>query len=116
MRAFKYPEVQQSVAWCDEKFGSKSPFDSVYKMQAILRKCKDKREKVIWIFQAIIDQLKAGVVKVKDLTMTLLFGAQGRSGGGWVDMWIMKHDLLYYLTKTSTVQKFCFFCRAPQPD
>ena len=107
-KAFKYPEVQQSVAWCDEKFGTKSPFDSVYKMQAILRKCKDKREKVIWIFQAIIDQLKAGVVKVKDLTMTLLFGAQGRSGGGWVDMWIMKHDLLYYLTKTSTVQKFCF--------
>ena len=107
-KAFRYPEVQQVVAWCDEQFGIKAPFDSVYKMQNILRKCKDKKEKVVWIFQAIIDQLKAGVVKVKDLTVNFMFGVQGRSGGGWVDMWIMKRDVLYCLTKTSTVQKFCF--------
>ena len=106
-KAFKHPEVQSVVAWCDEMFGVKSPFDSVYKMQNILRKCKDKSGKVVWIFQAIIDQLKAGIVKVKDLTSTLLFGSGGRSSG-WVDMWIMKNEVLYYLTKTNTVQKFCF--------
>lgn len=64
---------------------------------------------LVWVFQAIIDQLKAGNLKIKVLSVTTLFGSAGNGGGkGWVDLWMLKHDMLYYLTKTSTMQKFCF--------
>ena len=97
-KGFKLSEVREAVAWCDDQYGKGTPFDSVAKMKDIIKRCKDRPEKLIWIFQAIVDQLKSRKLTGKDLTEHMLFGKA--AGKGWVDLWLFKCDMRRCLTRT----------------
>lgn len=55
-------------------------------------------EKIAWVFNAIRDQIDRKLMQPKDLTERQLMGSKG--GRGLIDLFLLKRDLLKYLTTT----------------
>ena len=103
-RALCNDRVRNVIAWCDEAFGHSSPFNSVYKMSAVIKRAGTP-EKIEWVYLGITDAIRAGLLNCDDFSVRSLVGQGGTRG--LVDLFTMKHGLLKHLLHT-TVQSLKF--------
>ena len=89
-------EISQAIAWFETTYNVKSPFDSVYKLQTVVKKTLGKKSCILWVFQMIIDKLKSWKSSPKDWSQKVLEGAGG-TGRGVIDLYLMKDDMRKYL-------------------
>ena len=98
-KGFKHVSVQKAVGWLDDTFATTNCFDSVLKMQKLIRRCKDAQS-VLWCFDSVVDAIRCGKWQVKDFSERKLLG-EGGGGKGLVDMWCLKLDMLLHLTRNN---------------
>lgn len=93
-RALSISTVRDAVAWCDEAFSHSSPFNSVYKMSAIIKRAGTP-DKIEWVFLGIVDLVRRGSLAKEDITFRALTGVSGSKG--LVDLLVLKRQMLQHL-------------------
>jgi hypothetical protein len=93
-RALNIPVVKDAVLQMDTDHGHASPFNSVYKMHAIVRRAGDSA-KITWCFLSIVDCIKAKLLGPADVTVRSLAG--NATSKGLVDLLLFKLTMKDYL-------------------
>jgi hypothetical protein len=103
-RALSISTVRDAVAWCDEAFSHSSPFNSVYKMAAIIKRAGTP-DKIEWVFLGIVDWVRRGSLAKEDITFRALSGVSGSRG--LVDLLVLKRQMLqHFFAETVPGLKF----------
>lgn len=103
-RALSISSVKDAVAWCDEAFSHNSPFNSVYKMSAVIKRAGSP-DKIEWGFLAIVDCVRRGLLAKEDITFRALTGVGGSKG--LVDLLVLNRRMLQHLLQvTAPAMKF----------
>lgn len=103
-RALSISSVREAVAWCDEEFSHNSPFNSVYKMSAIIKRA-GAPDKIEWCFLGIVDCVQRGLLAKDDITFRSLTGGSGSKG--LVDLLVLKRAMLQHFLQ-EVVPKMSF--------
>ena len=103
-RLLSIDEAKAIVLDAEERWGVKSPWDSVYKLEAVIKKCgrasPQTTKKLLWVLGCVTDtvlylELSPGQISVRALS------GKGQPGGkGLVDYWLYKGCLRTHLTNT----------------
>ena len=89
-RALSVPEVRAIVFEAEDRFGVNTPFDSLYKIESIIKRAKSA-ENIHYVCDYIysnFQQEQLTTISVRDLT------GKGHGGKGLVDLALFKRDLL----------------------
>ena len=83
----------------------KTPFDSVYKLEAIGQKAKSP-DKIAWCVEMLGDMIQSGVIAVGELSVPGLTG-KGRGGRGLLDLLLYKAGLADHVLNRWPFQQGC---------
>ena len=97
-RALSIAVVKDVVTQMDSDHGHSSPFNSVYKMYAIVKRAGDA-SKITWCFLAIVDLVKAKLLGPADVTVRSLQGTANAKG--LVDLLLFKATMKDFLLEMS---------------
>ncbi len=99
-RALSLDPVRGVVEALEQRYGMRSPFDSIYKMHALIKKAGKNTATLSWTFAMILDKIDAKVMSPKDFSMKALAGDSAGAGGGGrglADLFSLKLDMKVYL-------------------
>lgn len=97
-RALSLPVVKDAVLQMDSDHGHSSPFNSVYKMYAIIKRAGDA-SKITWCFLALADLVKSKLLSPLDVTVRALQG--NANAKGLVDLLLFKSTMKDFLLEMS---------------
>lgn len=86
------PSAQALILEAEETFGKRSPFDSIYKLESIIRKSKHCIDRIMWCLSYIIDSCLNQHVRPGEYTLANLSGKGKKDGIGLLDLYLLKHD------------------------
>jgi hypothetical protein len=102
-RLLTIPVVRDEILGADETLGRKTPFDSIYKLEAVARRAMPKRgsaavavDKAYFLVKGLCDYVQNGDYSGAELSVRALSG-KGHGGRGLCDLLLYKQDLLRYL-------------------
>jgi len=78
----RHVALRQLVVAAEEQFGKSTPFDSVYKLESIVRKADRDIDKVMWQLSGIIDLVLNQDMGPKDFSLGLLTGRGNKNNRG----------------------------------
>jgi hypothetical protein len=94
-RMLRVERIAKVLLQAEEVHGTRTPFDSVSKLQAIISKARTE-DRIIWAVDHIYDMWQCG--RTDSLSLRHLNGGQAGSGGkGFVDLLNYKYELKEYL-------------------
>jgi hypothetical protein len=85
-------ECQRILLEADESFGKRSPFNSIYKMKAVVDKAGNDHGNLIWLTGSVVYAVKSQLCSSGEMTVAGLTG-QGRNGRGFLDIALFKKEL-----------------------
>jgi len=97
-RALNLPVVKDAVVLMDSEHGHMSPFNSVYKMYAIIKRAGDA-SKITWCFLALTDLVKSKLLGPQDVSVRSLQGSA--TAKGLVDLLLFKSTMKDFLLEMS---------------
>ncbi len=100
-RALSSDPVRGVVEALEQRYGMRSPFDSIYKMHALVKKVGKNTPTLSWTFEMILDRIDAKVMSPRDFSMKALAGDSAGGGGGGrglADLFSLKLDMKVYLS------------------
>ena len=74
--------LQQLVVASEEQFGKGTPFDSVYKLEAIVRKADRDIDAIMWQLTSIVDLVLNQEAAAKDFSIKVLTGKGCKNNRG----------------------------------
>jgi hypothetical protein len=86
-----------AIRQADEEFGRKAPWNSVFKLEWVLKKAgtgANARRRIVWQLSGINDALRTRQVAPGDLCVNRLSGERRGLGPGMLDQMLFKLDLL----------------------
>lgn len=92
-RALSKEPIRAAVTLCDQEYGHQSPFNSVYKMAAIVKKAVSS-EKIEWAYLAVTDLVRGGLLNHDDLSVRSIQGSGGQRG--LVELLVLKRTMLQH--------------------
>ena len=102
-RLLSIEEAREIVLDAEERWGVKSPWDSVYKLETIVKKCgrpsPQTTKKVMWVLEFANDTMLDSGGPLP-LSVRALSGKGHPGGKGLLDFWLYKGCLLTHLTNT----------------
>ena len=93
-KIFSNDELLEAVVNIEENAVGKTPFDSVYKLEAIAQKAK-MPDKISWCIEYLAWLVTRGQCSPGELSVANLNG-KGRGGRGLLDLVLYKRDILEY--------------------
>ena len=93
-KIFSNDELLEAVVNIEENAVGKTPFDSVYKLEAIAQKAKIA-DKITWCIEYLAWLVTRGQCSPGELSVANLNG-KGRGGRGLLDLVLYKRDILEY--------------------
>ena len=93
-KIFSNDELLEAVVNIEESAVGKTPFDSVYKLEAIAQKAKIA-DKITWCIEYLAWLVTRGQCSPGELSVANLNG-KGRGGRGLLDLVLYKRDILEY--------------------
>ena len=93
-KIFSHDELLEAVVNIEESAVGKTPFDSVYKLEAIAQKAKIA-DKITWCIEYLAWLVTRGQCSPGELSVANLNG-KGRGGRGLLDLVLYKRDILEY--------------------
>lgn len=82
----------------EECFGKKGPFASIFKLEAVVRRCGSNVMKAHWVLCKMVDSTLNPRPGSVEMTISNLIGkGKGMRGHGLIDTWAFKFDLLQYV-------------------
>lgn len=84
--------AQALILEAEEKFGKRTPFDSIYKLESIIRKSKHCIDRIMWCLSYIVDACVNQHVRPGEYTLSNLSGKGKKEGFGLLDLYLLKHD------------------------
>ena len=79
-QALCYTDVQDSLIRGAELFSHKSMFDSISKIQRVIRRCKCQSDQVQWVFCIMLDRALEKFTSIGEMSNQSLFGSQTSKG------------------------------------
>ena len=80
----------------EHEWGKQSPFDSVYKLAAVVSKCASA-EQSIWVCASIVDAVKNGFLQAGEFIVRMLSG-KGAGNHGYIDLCLLKLCIYKYIS------------------
>ena len=90
-------EVRQALIDSEKHFNRKSPFDSPYKLEAIMQKCKNNGTIMSFVIRHITDTILNGLTSSGEYAHRTMVG-KGNNNKGTIDVFILKYHALVHLT------------------
>ena len=87
-RVFSIPKVREELFALDNSHGHNHVFDSIYKMDALVKKAKTQKN-IQWVFLGIVDTFRSGILEKSAMTMANITG-KNSGGKGLADLFIAK--------------------------
>jgi len=91
--------IMNALLLAERLFNKKSPFDSVYKLQAIMQKCKGNHSLMAFVVTHVIDTIRNGLSTAGEYVHRTMVG-KGQNNKGTIDLSIIKSNILTHLTVT----------------
>ena len=99
LEEFFTPEVLNRVLQAEQNLGShKTPFDSLYKFEAISRKTSDVHQR-LWCIDTIVDMVSEAPAVRGELSSRSLSG-KGQGGKGKIDEFLLRYQMKNYMVNT----------------
>ena len=105
-RALKLPEVRNMITQMEDLHGSASPFNSITKLYAIVKRAKPPTstmspdEALLWLFGWVTDLVLSGAFTPEDLTVRVLSGEQAKpSNPGILALAMLKLGVLRHMVE-----------------
>jgi len=86
----------QAIDALESRFGVDSPFDSVYKLNAIVRRAREPPQ-IAWCFCSLADKVLSGAYACADFSLRTLVGDASSGNKGQVDVFIFRLSLIHYM-------------------
>ena len=93
---FKNGQTFDIIMAAEQEWGKQSPFDSVYKLSAIVSKCTSV-EQNLWVCASIVDAVKNGFMTAPEFSVRSLSG-KGSGNFGIIDLCLLKSQLYKYIS------------------
>ena len=85
----------QAIDALESRFGVDSPFDSVCKLSAIVRRAHEPPQ-IAWCFCSLADKVLSGAYACADFSLRALVGDASSGNKGQVDVFIFRMSLVRY--------------------
>ena len=79
-RVFSFPACLEKLQVADDKWGIRTPWDSVYKIEFLARKSGGSEDKMLYMLEFVADRYAAGYSDTGDFALRQLTG-KGAPGG-----------------------------------
>lgn len=66
-RVLGNPRAMVSISWCEESYGLKSPWNSIYKLQEVVSRAQSP-EAIDWVFESLTDSVRMGFLDPGELS------------------------------------------------
>lgn len=96
-RLLSFPECRQVVLEAENEFGKGTPFDSVYKLEAIIQKAKTPSLSA-WCLEHIIDLVRNKKTTAPEFAVRTMTGRDS-GGRGTLDLILYKHQCSVYIAQ-----------------
>ncbi len=98
-RVISDPETQALIVDAEGRWGKQSPWNSVYKLEALAKKLGPKGDvaRLRWMVAAVNDMALSDQVPLSELTVRTLSGKGVAANKGLLDLCLFKHSLLQHL-------------------
>ncbi|CAK0793873.1 unnamed protein product [Prorocentrum cordatum] len=90
-------DVRQALIHSEKHFNKKSPFDSIYKLEAIMSKCKNNGAVMSFVINHITDTVLNGLTSPGEYAHRTMVG-KGNNNKGTIDVFMLKYHALIHLT------------------
>ena len=92
-KAYSVPEVLECLQWLENNCGDKNPLNSVYKLEAIVKKCGGVAANITWAMTQTVSLYRRGDLKSEDFSLRSLEGkTTGANGKGIVDVFLEQNE------------------------
>ena len=95
-RMLKDGQIVNMLMRLTEEWGRDGPLQSIYKLTAIIKKCHQERDLILWTLAALYDTVKSGQASAGEIAIRALTNGAG-GGKGLVDLHVTKKQLQDYL-------------------
>ncbi len=97
-RVFGVPEALSAILWCEDMWGPKSPWNSLYKIEALCRKIGTHGDssKLVWMIEGVCNMVFSRQHQCEDFTLSKLTG-KGTSNRGILDLLLLKKNVLQHM-------------------
>ena len=96
-RIMDHPEAKALVLKCEHEL-PQSPWDSIYKLEAIVKRCST-HSGIVWALASLYDAIKNGLVTAAELAVRQLQGRRLPGGKGILDVLLAKKDVVDVMRK-----------------
>ena len=96
--------VRDRILAAEQQFGKSTPFDSVYKLEAICTKGKTT-EQCLWLVNHMVDVITDGLAQTQEFSHRTLTG-KGMGNKGTLDLFLYKLEMKNYFVEFADTSGF----------
>ena len=86
----------QAIEALESRHGVDSPFNSVHKLNALVKRTREPKQ-VVWCFWSVADKVLSGASKCTDFSLRAIIGDTKTGNKGHVDIFLFRLTMIHHL-------------------